>query len=227
MSIIDFAIVIHSNNALEIASKSLTKLFLSFKISNPTPEEESEKIKSTDKHNYGNTFIDYKFIMHKTINNHGRVIEWYEYNGSNKQPNKWNEIKQLTIYPNKKNTNATMRNNTKHIIHHTPRNRVEMATNGHASTRRKTFRSAAKSRPRIIEVKDDDTGWWDATPNQQIAYIKFLKDPHDTPGIVKITLDNGEYFKFKHMNNGQNERWHEIQDRTYPNKWRRIQYVNH
>jgi len=239
MSKIQIAIVIHSNNAIEIASNSLTELFHSFKNSNPELEIPSEPIKSTDKYNYGNTFIDYKFIMHKTIN-YGRVVYWHEYNRSD-NPNKWREIKELTIYPNKKNTsvnkNATLSKNRRSMNvlprgtpmngppRGTPMKVLPMGTsmNGPLNATRRTPNKISNIQRKIV-VQTNSGGFWDAKPKQQIAYIKFLENPEKSKQIV---LDNGEYFNFKEIIYGDNMKIHQIQDRKYPNKWRLIKYVNY
>ena len=68
-------------------------------------------------------------------------------------------------------------------------------------------------------ISGDNGGWFVPRANQIKAYYDFMH-PQNTRS--KIPVSDDEYYMFRKKSETQNVRWTEIQDRTFPHKWRRI-----
>jgi hypothetical protein len=215
-----YVVIYNNNNSFVVAPKSLESAFDKFLQSNPTEEINTDYTNNVEKSKHSKP-ITYTFKKHYR-NQHNKTGLWYEFKSSNSglQPwyekdmdsTTWYEIQPVHFYLNKSHKHR----------HSTKINKNTTSKYKRSSSHKKT----AKNAPTIV-VQSNTGGWWSATPDQQKAYEIFLKDPNDPPGIIQIFINKTEYFNFKNMNSGQSIRWHEIQDRTKPHKWRRIQYATY
>lgn len=82
--------------------------------------------------------------------------------------------------------------------------------------------AAADTNSFTVVVASNDGRWWGATPEQELAYRKFMHTRSlDRDGSARIQVGKG-FYKLCEMSAGQSDRWIEIQDRSKPHKWRAI-----
>ena len=111
--------------------------------------------------------------------------------------------------------------NTKHTQKKKSKKHKNTKTRKHKNTKTRQHKKAEFN----YVISGNNGGWWRARSDQIEAYNAFFSPDQDQP-TFKYTTRTGDYYYIRSRSEGQSNRWHEIQDRTSPHKWRMIRQLD-
>ena len=112
---------------------------------------------------------------------------------------------------NKSRNNKSRRNKSR-------RNRI----NRNRNVNRNYVNRLSANKPNTTFWIEVDGKMLDPRPLQIEAFNNFLELYDGAGGTHKVHVSDGSYYNIRENNNGQSERWFEIQDRSGSKKWRKI-----